>query len=112
MGIIDKRAKKLEVSEAEINRLQETVEQKVSAYQEKLRLAKAAAVEHNNEIIRQGAEEAKAVIAAVRAEIPVMMEQFQARREGESAEAKRILTGRSRSLSLEIAEKVLGRSLR
>ncbi|MBU2054823.1 MAG: ATP synthase F0 subunit B [Proteobacteria bacterium] len=112
MGIIDKRAKKLEGSEAEINRLQETVEQKVSAYQEKLRLAKAAAVEHNNEIIRQGAEEAKAVIAAVRAEIPVMMEQFQARMEAEIAEAKRILTGRSRSLSLEIAEKVLGRSLR
>lgn len=110
-GIIDTRAKKLEASEMEINRLQETVEQKASAYEEKLRLAKIAAVEHNNEIIRQGAEEAKAAIAEARAEIPLMMERFQARIEAEIGEAKRILTGRSRTLSLEIAEKVLGRSL-
>lgn len=110
-GIIDTRAKKLEASGMEINRLQETVEQKMSAYEEKLRLAKIAAVEHNNEIIRQGAEEAKVVITAARAEIPVMMERFHARIEAEISEAKRILTGRSRILSLEIAEKVLGRSL-
>lgn len=110
-GIIDTRAKKLESSGMEINRLQETVEQKMAAYEEKLRLAKIAAVEHNSEIIRQGAEEAKIVITAARAEIPVMMERFHARIEAEISEAKRILTGRSRTLSLEIAEKVLGRSL-
>jgi len=112
MGIIDTRTKKFEASEAEINRLQETVEQKASAYEEKLRLARASAVEHNNGIIRQGAEEAKELIAAARAEIPVLMEQFQARMEAEIGEAKRILTEHSRSFSFEIAEKVLGRGIR
>jgi F-type H+-transporting ATPase subunit b len=112
LGMIDKRKKQFEASEAEIRRLQETVEQKMAAYEEKLRQAKAAAVEQKNEIIKQGAEEAKTVIDAVRAEIPVMMEQFHARMDGEIDTAKNILTDHSQQLSFQIAEKVLGRSLR
>lgn len=112
LGLIDKRNKKIEASEAECNRLQEIVEQKMAAYEEKLRLAKATAVEQKNGIIRQGADEAKASIDSVRADIPAMMEQFHARMEGEISEAKRILIGQSHKLSVEIAEKVLGRSLR
>jgi F-type H+-transporting ATPase subunit b len=112
LGMIDKRKKQFEDSETEIRRLQESVEQKMAAYEEKLRQAKAAAVEQKNEIIRQGAEEAKTVIDAVRAEIPGMMEQFQARMDGEISAAKNILTDHSQQLSVQIAEKVLGRSLR
>lgn len=112
LGMIDKRKKQFEDSDAEIRRLQKTVEQKMAAYEEKLRQAKAAAVEQKNEIIRQGAEEAKTVIDAVRAEIPGMMEQFHARMDGEIGAAKKILTDHSQQLSVEIAEKILGRSLR
>ena len=53
LGIIDRRKKQLADSEAEIHRLQETVEQKMAAYEEKLRQAKAKAVEQKNEILRQ-----------------------------------------------------------
>ncbi|MCX5820749.1 MAG: ATP synthase F0 subunit B [Deltaproteobacteria bacterium] len=112
LGMIDRRKKQFEDSEAEIRHLQETVEQKMAAYEEKLRQAKATAVEQKNEIIRQGAEEAKTVIDAVRAEIPGMMEQFHARMDGEIGAAKNILTDHSQQLSVQIAEKVLGRSLR
>ena len=112
LGMIDRRKKQFEDSEAEIRRLQETVEQKMAAYEEKLRQAKATAVEQKNEIIRQGAEEAKTVIDAVRAEIPGMMEKFQTRMDGEIGAAKNILTDHSQQLSVQIAEKVLGRSLR
>ena len=112
LGMIDKRKRHLEASEAEIKRLRETVDQKMAAYEEKLRRAKVDAVEQKNEIIRQGAEEAKAIIDAVRAEIPGMMEQFTARMQEEIGGAKRILTNQSQKLSVEIAEKVLGRSLR
>ncbi|MDA8125798.1 MAG: ATP synthase F0 subunit B [Deltaproteobacteria bacterium] len=112
LGMIDKRKKQFEASEAEIKRLQEAVEQKMAAYEEKLLQAKTAAVERKNEIIRQGAEEAKVIIAAVRGEVPALMEQFQARMDREIAEAKKILSGQSQQLSLEIAEKVLGRALR
>ena len=111
LGLIDKRKKQFEDSETEIRRLQKTVEEKMAAYEEKLRQAKAAAVEQKNEIIRQGAEEAKTVIDAVRAEIPEMMETFQARMDGEIGAAKKILTDHSQQLSVEITEKILGRRL-
>jgi F0F1-type ATP synthase membrane subunit b/b' len=84
----------------------------MAAYEEKLLLAKAAAIEQKNETVRQGAEEAKNIVNAVRDEIPGMLEQFHVRTDGEIAAAKRILTDHSQKLSLEIAEKVLGRSLR
>ena len=111
LGMIDKRKQQFAESEAEIRRLQETVEQKMAAYEEKLRQAKAAAIEQKNEIIRQGAEAAKEISDAARAEIPGLMEQFHVRMEEEINTAKKILTGQSRKLSVEIAEKVLGRSL-
>jgi F-type H+-transporting ATPase subunit b len=111
LGMIDKRKQKFAESEAEIRRLQETVEQKMAAYEEKLRQAKMTAIEQKKEILHQGAEEAKEIIDAVRAEIPQLMEQFHARMELEIAAARRTLTNQSQRLSVEIAEKVLGRSL-
>jgi F-type H+-transporting ATPase subunit b len=112
LGMIDRRKKHLDDSEAEINRLQETTEQKMATYEEKLSQSKTAALEQKNEIMGQGAEEAKAIIAAVRAEIPGLMEQFHARMEKEIGVAREILADHSQRLSVEIAEKVLGRSLR
>ncbi|MEK6535416.1 MAG: ATP synthase F0 subunit B, partial [Thermodesulfobacteriota bacterium] len=109
LGMIDRRKKQLEESESEIKRLQESVEQKMAAYEEKLRQAKAAAVEQKSEIIGQGAEEAKTVIDAVRAELPGIMEHFRVQMDGEIAAARKILTDQSQKLSVEIAEKVLGR---
>jgi F-type H+-transporting ATPase subunit b len=111
LGMIDKRKQRFADSEAEIRRLRETVEHQMVAYEEKLLRAKAAAVEEKNEIIRKGAEEARAITDAVRAEIPGLMEQFQVRMGQEVGAAKRILAGHSQRLSIEIAEKVLGRSL-
>ena len=112
LGMIDRRKKQLEESESEIKRLQESVEQKMAAYEEKLRQAKAAAVEQKSEIIGQGAEEAKTVIEGVRAELPGIMEHFRVKMDGEITAARKILTDQSQKLSVEIAEKVLGRSLR
>ena len=111
LGMLDKRKQQFAESEAEIKRLQETVEQKMAAYEEKLRQAKATAIEQKKEIVRQGAETAKEINNAARAEIPGLMEQFQSRMEREIDTAKRTLAGQSQRLSVEIAEKVLGRRL-
>jgi len=112
LGMIEKRKQRFAESEAEVKRLQQTVEEKMAAYEEKLRQAKAAALDEKNEIIRQGSEEAKAIIDAVRGQIPGMMEEFHKRMEGEIGSAKGILAQQAQGLSVEIAEKVLGRSIR
>jgi F-type H+-transporting ATPase subunit b len=111
LGIIDKRNKLSEDSRAEVDRLNQAVGQKMAEYEEKLRDAKAAAMEQKNMITAEGSEKAKGIIAAVREEIPKMMEQFQGSIAKEIGEAKRILRDQSQKISVEIAEKVLGRSI-
>jgi F-type H+-transporting ATPase subunit b len=111
LAIIGRRKTQLDESESEISRLNETVEQKMAAYEEKLRQAKAGALEKKQEITQEGATTAKGIIDAVRGEIPGLVETFQARMNQEVSQARQILHDQSRRISVEIAEKVLGRSV-
>ncbi len=111
LGIIDKRKKNLKDIEEEIKRLNQSVDERMAAYEEKLRLAKGQALEKKQEIMAEGAEQAKSFIEAAKGDIPGMMEKFHADMNREVDEARRILTNQSRKISIEIAEKLLGRSL-
>ena len=111
LGIIDKRKKQVQDTEEEIRRLNQMVEERMASYEEKLRLAKMEALEKKLEIIREGAEQAKNFIEAAKGEIPGMMEKFHEEIGKEISEARRILTDQSRGISVEITEKLLGRSL-
>ena len=112
LGIIDRRKKQAQDTEEEIKRLNQSVAERMAAYEEKLRQAKTDALEKKTEIIKEGAEQAKGLIEAARSEIPGMMEQFHGEMNREVSEARSILTGQSRKISVEIAEKLLGRSPR
>jgi F-type H+-transporting ATPase subunit b len=111
LGIIGKRKQKMDESDSEIKRMNQTVEQKMAEYEEKVRLAKVDAMEQKNAIVKEGSDVAKGIIDAVRGEIPAMMEQFHAKMEKEVEEARAILYSQSQKISLDIAEKVLGRSI-
>ena len=111
LGIIGKRKQQMDESDSEIKRMNQTVEQKMAEYEEKVRLAKVDAMEQKNAIVKQGSDVAKGIIDAVRGEIPAMMEQFHAKMEKEVEEARAILHSQSQKISLDIAEKVLGRSI-
>jgi F-type H+-transporting ATPase subunit b len=110
LGIIDRRKKQAQDTEEEIKRLNQSVAERMAAYEEKLRQAKTDALEKKVEIIKEGTERAKGLIEAARSEIPGMMEQFHGDMNREVSEARSILTGQSRKISVEIAEKLLGRS--
>jgi len=111
LGIIDKRKQKMDESDSEIKHMNQTVEQKMAEYEEKVRLAKVDAMEQKNAIVKEGSDVAKDIIDAVRGEIPAMMEQFHAKMGKEVEEARAILHSQSQKISLDIAEKVLGRSI-
>lgn len=111
LNILDKRKKQTAESEAEVSSLQANIDQKMAAYEEKLQLAKAEALVMKKTLIKQGDEEARALIDATRSEIPGMQEDFRLRTAGEIASAKNILADNSRKLSIEIAEKIMGRGL-
>ena len=109
LTIIDRRKKQLEELENEIKLFNDSVDKRVAEYDEKLKLAKSNASEIKKEIIKEGADKAKSIVDAVRNEIPLMTQEFQEKMDKEIMAARHILEGQSRRLSLEIAEKVLGR---
>jgi F-type H+-transporting ATPase subunit b len=111
LGIVEQRKRRLEESAEEIKRLELTVQQKADEYEQSLRQAKLQALEEKNAITADGAEQAKNIIDSARAQIPQLLEEFNEKLAKEVGEARDILHGRSREISLEIAEKVLGRSL-
>jgi F-type H+-transporting ATPase subunit b len=111
LSIIERRKKQLEEAENEIKLFQDSVNKKVSEYDEKLNKAKTTASDLKKEIINEGAQQAKSIVDAVRSEIPLMTQEFQKKIDAEMQVARQVLEGQSRKLSLEIAEKVLGRRL-
>jgi len=111
LALLDRRKMRLDESEGEIKRLNETVEKKAAEYEEKLRLAKQDALEKKSEILKEAADSAKAIIDERRGKIPAMLAEFQEKVGQEVGAARRILTDQSQKISAEIAEKVLGRSL-
>ncbi|MCX5847910.1 MAG: ATP synthase F0 subunit B [Deltaproteobacteria bacterium] len=111
LSIIDRRKKQLEESENEIKLFNESVEKRVAEYEEKLKQAKIKGSELKKEIIQEGANQAKNIIDVVRNEIPVLAREFQQKMDEEVQKAKLILDGRSKELSLQIAQKVLGRQV-
>ncbi len=111
LNMLDMRKKQKEASENEVYELQKAIDQKMSSYEDKLRLAKSEAVELKKDIMKQGEEEARTIIQAARTEIPGMQEAFRSKVNGEIAAAKHLLTEKSRKLSIEIAQKIIGREL-
>ncbi|MDD5343595.1 MAG: ATP synthase F0 subunit B [Smithella sp.] len=109
LSIIDRRKKQLEESENEIRLFNESVEKRVAEYEEKLKQAKVKATEAKKEIIQEGANQAKNIVDVVRNEIPVMAREFQQKMDKEVEKAKLILDSHSQELSVQIAQKVLGR---
>jgi len=111
LGVMNERKERMEEYDGEVKRLKQEVEQKFSEYEEKVRLAKLDAMEQRNAIVKESADLAKSMIDTVRSEIPALMEQFNVRITREVDAARAILRSQSRKISLEIAEKVLGRSI-
>jgi len=111
LAIIDRRKKQLEESENEIKLFNESVEKRVAEYEEKLKQAKIKGSELKKEIIQEGVNQAKNIVDVVRNEIPVIAQEFQQKMDKEVQKAKLILDSHSKELSLEIAQKVLGRSV-
>ncbi|MRR17011.1 MAG: hypothetical protein EG826_11205 [Deltaproteobacteria bacterium] len=109
LSIIERRKKQLDELENEIKLFKESVTKKAAEYEEKLSKAKAGASELKKEIIAEGSNQAKSIVDAVRNEIPLMAQESQKKMDQEMQAARQILNTQSRKLSLEIAEKVLGR---
>ncbi|MDR2860933.1 MAG: ATP synthase F0 subunit B [Syntrophobacterales bacterium] len=111
LSILEKRQKNFEDSENTVKNLEQTIDSKMAEYENKIQQAKMKAVDEKGEILKEGTEKAKEIIEAVRSEVPGMMDDFRKKLDAEISDARTLLDGKSKGLSVEIAEKVLGRSI-
>lgn len=111
LAVMDKRRTMLEEGRGEIGRLDKAVREKMAAYEEKLKITRKEALERNKELAREGADQAKALLAAANQEILAMTQEYQGKLQKEVQAAREYLGDRSQTLSVEIAERVLGRSI-
>jgi len=111
LRIMDRRKEILDKAQEEVKNVQETIDRRVAEYEEKIRAAKMEAMGQKGDLAKEGAEAAKAITDKAKAEIAVMMGEFQAKLEKELAAAREVLRNQSVRISSEIAEKVLGRSI-
>src|SRR5512136_1528647 len=85
LSILDRRKEILDKAQEEVKSVQETIDRRVAAYEEKIRAAKMEAMGQKSDL--------------------------QAKLEKELASARELLRKQSLRISSEIAEKVLGRSI-
>jgi F-type H+-transporting ATPase subunit b len=110
LKILDRRKEIYDQSQEEVRHLQETIEKKMADYEAKIQEAKIEAMKQRNEIAQEGAVIGKGIMDKARAEIDQRTGEFQAKLEEELDQARSILRSQSQRISVEIVEKVLGRS--
>jgi F-type H+-transporting ATPase subunit b len=88
-----------------------SVQEKMSQYEARLREVKAQAAEDKSARKKEALAEEAAIVEKARGEASDSLAAIKNRVAKEATDAKELLREQARSLSLEICEKVLGRSL-
>lgn len=91
--------------------VEKEVQEKMALYEARLREVKAKANEEREALKKEALQEEASVIEAARKEAADSLAAIKVRVTQESADAKVFLGEQARALSLDICEKVLGRSL-
>ena len=87
------------------------VQEKMALYEVRLRDAKAVAAERRAESVKQAQAEETSVLEKARAEATVSLGTIRDRVAKEAADARILLKQQAELLSVDISEKILGRSL-
>ncbi len=111
LNVMKRRKNHLQDLDEEVKSLDSEVEKKMTDYEEKLREARLEAMNQKNEIQLKASEEGKGVIDESRGEISQIVEEFNKKMDKEIAMAMEALKSQSEKISVEISEKVLGRSI-
>ena len=109
--IIEKRSALIAASGDEVNSLNKSVDEKIAAYEEKLRQARLEAAKQRDALKENGADRAKKIIDEARGEIAESIADLKAKMEKERDDARTILLEGTKGIAREISAKVLGRGV-
>jgi len=109
--VLAERAAEVSASKEKTVSVDREVCEKMAQYEQKLQAVKADATEERTKMLRAAREEESRLIEAARGEAAEGLARIRQSIEKESAVAESFLKEQAASLSRQIAEKVLGRSL-
>lgn len=109
--ILADRAEQIREANAKTVEVDQAVQEKIALYEARLREVKAKAGEERAAMIKEAQVEESALIEKSRSEAAFSMDTIKSRVAKEASDARTLLRDQARALSLEICEKVLGRSL-
>jgi F-type H+-transporting ATPase subunit b len=109
--VLADRAEQIRGAKAKAVEVDQEVQEKVALYEIRLREIKAKAAEERAAMIKEAQAEEAALVGKSRAEATGSLDTIRSRVATEAAAARELLKVQAQALSLEICEKVLGRSL-
>lgn len=109
--VLADRNGELAAARAKAEAVDKDVQQKMAEYESRLRAVKGEAGNERTTLIKEAQAEEAAVLEKARKEAADSLAAIKGRVAKEAADAKALLQEQARTLSLEICEKVLGRSL-
>jgi len=109
--VIERRKKHLQNLDEEVKSLDQSVGEKMANYEEKLRQARLEAMNEKNEIQQKASGEGKSQMDDAKNEILQIFDDFKQKLDKEMSSARKILKAQAEKISVEISEKVLGRSI-
>ncbi len=111
LRVLERREKHFQGLDEEVKSLDQSVEEKMANYEEKLRQARLEAMNEKNEIQQKASGEGKSKMDEARNEILQIFDDFKQKIDKEMSSARKILKTQAEKISVEISEKVLGRSI-
>lgn len=109
--VLADRNGELSAAKAKAEAVDKGVQEKMAEYESRLRDVKGVAGNERTTLIKEAQAEEAAVLEKARKEAAESLAAIKERIAREAADAKALLQEQARTLSLEICEKVLGRSL-
>ncbi len=109
--VLADRAAQINGAKAKTIEVDREVQEKMALYESRLREVKAKAGEERSAMVKEAQAEEAALLEKARKEATDSLAAIKERVAKEAADARGLLKDQARSLSLEICEKVLGRSL-
>jgi F-type H+-transporting ATPase subunit b len=109
--VLADRSEQISGAKAKALEVDTEVQEKMALYEARLREVKAKAGEERAVMVKEAQAEEAVLVDKARKEAADSLAGIRNRVAGEAAAAKKLLKEQARSLSLDICEKVLGRSL-
>ena len=109
--VLADRVEQVSSAKAKAVEVDQEVREKIALYEARLREIKSKAGEERAAMIKEAQKEEASLVEASRTESAASLASIKNRVAKEAADARDLLREQARALSLEICEKVLGRSL-